>query len=121
MPNDFNDDPHIDVCQNIEFGLRAQYDRSASLTDTQCMFALDSAKVAIKQHFGYAKNQRVNVLPGTEGIIDWCVAIGQERIGGVTNLTLKEYIDRIEKIKRSVKRHSEAGPRGYYEFIRQYV
>lgn len=121
MPQDLNDDPHLDVCQNIEFGLREQYDRSPSLTDTQIIFALDSAKVAIKQQFGYAKNERVNVLPGTEGIIDWCVSIGQERIGDASDLTLKEYVALLEKIKRSVKRHSEAGPRGYYEFIREYV
>lgn len=121
MANEFNEDPHLDVCQNIEFGLREQYDRSPSLTDAQCMFALDSAKVAIKQQFGYAKNERVNVLPGTEGIIDWCVAIGQERIGDASDLTLKEYVARLEKIKRSVKLHSAAGPRGYYQFIRQYV
>ncbi|WP_295878648.1 hypothetical protein [uncultured Thiohalocapsa sp.] len=121
MPKDFNDDPHLDVCQNIEVGLREQYDRLPGLIDTQCMFALDSAKVAIKQQFGYARNERVNVLPGTEGIIDWCVAIGQARIGDASNLTLKEDVACLEKIKRSVKRHSEAGPRGYYAFIRHYV
>jgi hypothetical protein len=121
MPQDLSDDPHLDVCQNIEFGLRAQYDRSPTLTDTQCMFALDSAKVAIKQQFGYAKNERVTVLPGTEGIIDWCVSIGQARIGDASDMTLKEYVARLEKIKRSVKRHSEAGPRGYYEFIREFL
>ena len=121
MSTDFNDDTHLDVCQNIEFGLRTAYERSPSLTDTQCMFAIDSAKVAVKQAFGYAKNQPLKVLPGTEGVVDWCVKVGRKRVGEQSDLTLKEYIARLEKIKRSVKRHSTAGPRGYYEFVRHYV
>lgn len=118
---DFNEDKHIDVCQNIELGLRREYDENPELTDTKCMFALDAAKVVIKQEFGFAKNQRVNRITGTEGIIDWCVDVGCARIDQANDLTLKEYIARLEKIKRSVKRHSAAGPRGYYEFIRHYV
>ena len=117
----FNEDKHIDVCQNIEVGLRREYEANPELTDTKCMFALEAAKVAIKQEFGFAKNERLNRAPGTEGIIDWCVGIGRARIDKVNDLTLKEYIARVEKIKKSVKRHSAAGPRGYYEFIRNYV
>jgi outer membrane receptor for monomeric catechols len=56
-----------------------------------------------------------------QGIISWCVAIGLERIGNVNNLTLKEYVARIEKIRKSVKRHSNYGRRGYYDFIKHYV
>jgi len=118
---DFNDDKHIDVCQNIEVGLRKQYELNPKLTDTKCIFALDSAKVAIKKEFGYAKNEKVKVLDGTQGIIDWCVSVGMSRIEKVNDLSLKEYIARIEKIKKSVKLHSEHGRRGYYEFIKNYV
>lgn len=121
MPTDFNDDAHLDVCQNIEFGLRSEYERSPTLTDTQCMFAIDSAKVAVKQAFGYAQNQPLKVLPGTEGVVEWCVEVGQKRVGAQSDLTMKEYVACLEKIKRSVKRHSAAGSRGYYEFIRDYV
>ncbi|MGZ8480330.1 MAG: hypothetical protein ACXWX8_19825, partial [Candidatus Binatia bacterium] len=59
--------------------------------------------------------------PLAKGIVDWCVVIGAERIGKINNLTLVEYLARIEKIRRSVVRHSEYGKRGYYEFIRHYV
>lgn len=118
---DFNDDEHIAVCQNIEVVLREQYELHPDLTDTQCMFALDSAKVAIKKEFGYAKNERVRSKEETQGIINWCVAIGLERIDKVNNLTLKEYINRLEKIRKSVERHSKFGTRGYYEFIKNYV
>jgi len=118
---DFDDDPHLDVCQNIETGLCTEYEINPELTDTKCMFALDAAKVAIKQEFGFAKNQKVNRLPGTEGVIDWCVEVGLARIDKVNNLTLKEYVAQLEKIRKSVQRHSAAGPRGYYGFIKDYV
>ncbi len=118
---DFNDDKHIDVCQHIEVGLKAQYEQNPKLTDTQCIFALENAKIAIKKEYGYAKNERITNMEETQGIIQWCVDIGKERIGKVNDLTLKEYIDRIEKIRKSVKRHSKYGNRGYYEFIKEYL
>ena len=120
---DFNDDKHLDVCQNIEVGLRMQYDLHTELTDKKCIFALNSAKVAIKKEFGYAKNEEVIILDYTQGIIDWCVDIGLERIEKVNNLTLKEYIAGIEKIRKSVELHSSlgGGRRVYYEFIKRYV
>lgn len=118
---DFNNDEHLDVCQNIEFGLRRQYELHPSLTDMKCIFALDNAKIAIKQEFGYAKNERVITSEDTRGIVDWCVNVGLERIDKVNNLTLKEYVNRIDKISRSVNRHSKFGTRGYYDFIKNYV
>ncbi len=118
---DFNDDEHLDVCQNIEAGLKRRYELHGDFTDSLCIFALDNAKTAIKKHFGYAKNEKVSDHPLAKGIIDWCTAIGVERIGKVNNLTLREYLGRIEKIKRSVTRHSADGRRAYYEFIRAYV
>ena len=41
--------------------------------------------------------------------------------GKINDLTLKDYLNRIDKIRRSIVRHSEYGPRAYYEFIRDYV
>jgi hypothetical protein len=118
---DLEDDEHLDVCQNIEAGLKAVYERHADLTDSICMFALENAKIAIRKHCGFAKNEKVTAHPLAKEIIDWCVAVGEQRIGKVNNLTLQDYVARIEKIRRSVKLHSESGPRGYYEFIRNFV
>jgi hypothetical protein len=118
---DFNDDEYIDVCQSIEVGLKTQYEENPKLTDTQCVFALDNAKIAIKKEFGYAKNEKATSMEEAQGIINWVTYVGKEKIDKTNNLTLKEYINIIEKIKRSVKRHSKQGRRGYYEFIRQYV
>lgn len=118
---DFNDDDHIDVCQNIEFGLKQAYKNDSSLTDPLCINGLENAKIAIKQQFGYAKNESVTSSEELQGIIDWCVSLGLERIDKVNDLTLKDYVQRIDKIKKSVKRHSEFGRRGYYNFIKEYI
>jgi hypothetical protein len=118
---DFNDDEHIDVCQNIEAGLRNQYELNPALTDAICIFALENSRVAIKKEFGFAKNEKVTDMEAAKGIIEWCVSIGLERIDTVNNLTLKEYLSRVEKIRKSVVRHSKSGTRSYFEFIKNYV
>lgn len=119
--SELTNDKHLDVCLDIELGLKKQYQTNPELTDSVCIFALDAAKIAVKQQFGYAKNERVAATDATRGIIDACVTIGVDRIGKVNELTLKEYLDRIERIKRSVIRHSAYGQRGYFEFIRQHI
>jgi len=118
---DFNDDVHLDVCQNIEVGLKAEYELHPELTDSLCMFGLENAIIAVKQEFGYAKNERVTNNPVVDGIIGWCVNVGMIRIGKVNDLTLKEYVARLQKIKKSVALHSSFGIRGYYEFIKEFV
>ena len=118
---DFGDDKHLDVCQNIEVGLKQQYETNQHLTDTICIFALENAKVAVKKSFGFAQNERVSSATEVQGIIDWCVGVGRERIGKVNDLTIKEYVTRIEKIKRSVARHAADGSRSYYEFIKNFL
>lgn len=117
----FRDDPHLDVCQNIEFRLKGEYEKNPDLSDSKVINALENAKIAIKQQFGYAKNEKFISEDQTEGIIKLCKIIGVERVGKVNNLTLKEYLNRIDKIMRSVKRHSEYGRRAYYDFIKNYV
>lgn len=118
---DFNEDAHLDVCQHIEVGLKAEYEAHPELTDLLCIFGLENAIIAIKQKFGYAKNEKVTDRPLLGGIIEWCISVGMSRIGIVNDLTLKEYVARIEKIKKSIKLHSTYGARGYYDFIKDYV
>ncbi len=118
---DLSDDPHIDLLQDIESGLKAEYERHPSLTDTLCMFGLENAKVAVKQAFGYGRNEKVARNPLTDGIVDGCVQIARARVDKVDGLTLRDFNTRVDKIIRSVRRHSKDGPRAYYEFIRHYV
>ncbi|SBT07346.1 hypothetical protein ACCAA_420054 [Candidatus Accumulibacter aalborgensis] len=115
------DDEHIDVCEDIEIELKRQYEVHADLTDAICIFALESAKTAVRKQCGFAKNEKIPDHPLAQGIIAACVAIGMARIGKVNHLTLAEYLARIDKIKRSVRRHSAFGARGYYEFIQRFV
>jgi hypothetical protein len=119
----FSDDQHMDVCQNIEVGLKLQYERDPQLTDAQCIMALDNAKIAIKHQFGFAPNESVSSNAALQGVIDWCVGVGMERIGKINDLTLKEYVARLEKIKQSVILHADGVPsrRRYYEFIQRFV
>ena len=121
MNNDFNDDEHLDVCMDIESGLKRQYENLPDLTDSLCIFALENAKIAVRKQFGFAKNERVVASELTAGVIEWCTGVGVARVGKVNNLSVAEYLARIEKIKRSVRRHSAFGARGYYEFIRSYL
>jgi hypothetical protein len=118
---DFGDDKHIDVCQSIETGVKREYERNPHLTDTMTIFALESAKIAVKQHFGFAKNETVPSRPELDGIIKWCVALADERVGKVNDLTVRDFSARLDKIARSVRRHSQDGTRAYYEFVKHYV
>jgi hypothetical protein len=121
MNTDWNDDPFLDVCQNIEVGLRLEYDKNEKLTDAQVVNALENARVAVRQRFGYSKNEKVGDDPEIQGILDRCVKIAESRIGEDQSMTLKDFSRVLEKIKRSVRRHSEDGRRGYYEFIKDFV
>lgn len=116
-----DNDRFLDVLQNIEAGLKVEYENNENLTDIKTVFALDNAKIAVKQAFGFAKNEKVIIDEDSKGIIDWCVTVGKQRINLVNDLTLKDYINKIDKVKRSVERHSEYGRRGYYEFIKDFV
>jgi hypothetical protein len=112
---------NLDILQNIEFGLKQEYERNADLTDVKTIFALENAKIALKKQFGFSKNEKVVSDALTQGIIDWCVAIGLERINEIKDVNLKEFLRLIEKVKRSVKRHSQYGSRGYYNFVKDFV
>ena len=117
----FNDDKYLDVCQNIEAGLKVEYKRNGDLTDMKCSYALDRAKTAVKHRFGYGKNESSSVSPDLQGIVDWCVAVAGERVNESTGPTLKEFLARIDKVNRSVRRHARDGSRSYYEFIRDFL
>jgi hypothetical protein len=117
----FNDDKYLDVCQNIEVGLKIEYERDGSLTDERCAYALERAKAAVKQRFGYGSNESSGVSPELQGIVDWCVTVAGERVNESSGPTLKEFLARIDKVTRSVRRHAHDGNRSYYAFIREFL
>jgi hypothetical protein len=115
------DPRHLDVCQNLEVGLKHEYEINPRLTDNLAILALDNSKIAIKQRFGFAKNEYVSSHEEIQGIIEWCVSVGLDRVDKVNALTLKEFLSCIDRIKGSMKLYSDSGNRGYYEFIRNYL
>ena len=117
----FNDNKYLDVCQNIEAGLKVEYERNGSLTDERCAHALERAKVAVKQRFGYGANESSSVSSELQGIVDLCVSVAAERVNESTGPTLKEFLARIDKVTRSVRRHARDGSRSYYLFIREFL
>jgi hypothetical protein len=117
----FNDDKFLDVCQSLEAGLKAEYDRNSLLTDEQCAYALERAKSAVRQKFGYGMNESSSVSPELQGIVDWCVMVAVERVNESTGPNLKEFLARIDKVVRSVRRHAKDGSRSYYMFVREFL
>jgi hypothetical protein len=109
------------LCSAVETGLSAEYQRSPELTDALCIVGLDNAIIAVKQKFGFARNEAVLSHPAIDDIVAHVVNIGVDSIGKTGDLTLKDYIAVINKIKKSVMRHSAFGPRAYYDFIKNYV
>jgi hypothetical protein len=118
---EFNNDFQLAVCQLIESGLSAEYDALPELTDALCVIGLDNSIIALKHEFGFAKNEAVRSHPAIDGIVAHVVDVGVGNIGEADGLTLKEFVALVNKVKKSVVLHSAFGPRGYYDFIRNYV
>ena len=116
----FEDDLFLHVCEAIERELIQEYISNPGLTDTRCMYALDRSKIAIKQVFGYAANESAQVDPDLRGILNRCVSVARQYVDKPKGPTLKEFLARIEKVSRSVRRHSQDGARGYFEFIQKF-
>jgi hypothetical protein len=116
-----NAEQELSLCQGIETELRMEYDKTAELTDALCAIGLDNTIIALKHHFGFARNETVLIHPAFAGIIDGISEMGITIIGNTEGITLKDFIAVINKIKKSVIRHSADGPSAYYAFIKQYV
>ena len=108
------------LCLAIETGLVAQYRMKPELTDTLCIIGLDNAMIALKQKFGFARNEAVLSRPVIDDIVAHVVNIGVANVN-VDGLTLKDFVAVINKIKKSVTRHSAYGPRAYFTFVKNYV
>ena len=66
-------------------------------------------------------NESIAVGPELQGIVDWCVQVAGDRVNDATGPTLKEFLTRMDKVGRSVKRHSSDGRRAYYLFVRDFL
>lgn len=118
---ELKDDFHLAVCQTIESGLKAEYEATPELTDALCLIGLDNSIIAVKQKFGFARNESVRSHVAIDGIVAHVVNVGVDNIGKAGDLTLKEYVAIINEVRKSVVRHSAFGSHGYYDFIKNYV
>ena len=116
----FEDDLFLHVCESIERELVQEYMENLGLTDARCAYALDRSKIAVKQAFGYAANESAQVDPDLRGIQNRCVSVARQYVDKPGGPTLKEFLAKIEKVRRSVRMHSQDGARGYFEFIQNF-
>ena len=109
-----NDDEFLDVCQNVEAGLKIQYERNPALTEERCAFALDQAKIAMKQRFGCARNESCKVGPDQQGIIDGCVECPATRVDNANGSTHHVVLQSlaVESTMAFITAHSCAEPVG---------
>ena len=94
----------LSLCMAIETGLSAQYRLNPELTDALCIIGLDNAIVALKQKFGFARNETVLSRPVIDDIVAHVVNIGVDNVN-IDGLTLKDFVAVVTKIKKSVTRH----------------
>lgn len=116
-----NSETELTLCNFIETDLSAIYEADPELTDGICIIALDNAIIALKQHYGFARNETVLQRPLIDLIVTSIVDIGVECIETMDDVVLKDFVAVVTKIRKSVQRHSAFGPRAYYDFVKKYV
>lgn len=114
-------DMELSLCNFVETSLSIIYESIPELTDGMCVLGIDNAVLALKQHYGFAKNETVLKRPVIDDIVESLVALGVAAIDEKMDVSLKDFIAVLTKIKKSVIRHSAFGPRAYYDFVKNYV
>ena len=109
------------MLQGIESALVVEYDKNQDLTDLKVAHAVDHAKIAVKQMYGFAKKETVSDAEDIQGIILSCKEVGKKWIDENEEIDSREFCRLLDKVKRSIEKHSTQGLRGYYEFVREFV
>ena len=127
----FNDSKHLDVLQNIEFGIVDVYRTDRSLLDVDVSDAMD----VLVYHYRAVEAQRIpptrplsepaaRVFKSVQQVCEWRLgnspALGQESLSA--GIPLAELVTCLRTIQKSIPRWSRQGGRkGYLDFISQYV
>ena len=109
------------MLRDIEFALVQEYEANQDLSDLKVAHAMDHAKVAVKQAYGFAQKQTVSDAEDIQGIITQCREVGKKWIDANEEVDAREFCRLLDKVKRSINRHATQGLRGYYEFVQNYV
>lgn len=116
-----NPDHELALLQAIETALADAYRADPDLNDALCVVGLDNAIIALKQAFGFARNETVLRRAGIDLVVAHVVKVGTDNISATGEPSLKDFIVLVNKVKRSVVRHSAFGPRAYFDFVSGYV
>ena len=127
----FNDSKHLDVLQNIEFGIVEIYRADRSLLDVDASDAMD----ALVYHYRAVESQRTptlrplsepagRVFRSVQQMCEWRLgnAPGLGQVDVIQGIPVAELVTCLRTIQKSIPRWSRQGGRkGYLDFISQYV
>lgn len=126
---DFNEQPNLDVLQNIEVGIIQVYRADATLLDVDAQDAID----ALVRHYRSEEEQRgeVNlrlsekarvVFDSVQSICLWRLGRTPDPDGvPVDPLSVAEMVACLQGVQKSIPRWTRQGKRGYLDFVGQYL
>jgi hypothetical protein len=130
----FDENQYFDVLQNIEFAIVAEFRRDPAILDLNVR---DAVNVLARQYESEEEGHtppRAQMTDRTQAIFDAVRTVCEWRLGRpcgpvpakddppMPDITAAEMGACLKRIRKSVDRWSkEGGPRGYLNFVRQYV
>ena len=130
----FDENQYFDVLQNIEFAIVAEFRRDPAILDLNVREAVN---VLVRQYESEEEGRtppRAQMTDRTQAIFDAVRTVCEWRLGRprgpvpaqddppVPDITAAEMAACLKRIRKSIDRWSkEGGPRGYLNFVRQYI
>lgn len=131
----FDENQYLDVLQNIEFAIIEEFRRDPAILDLNVR---DAVNILARQYESEEEGRtppRAQMTDRTRAVFDAVRTVCEWRLGRphrlvpaatndprVPDLTAAEMAACLKRIRKSVDRWSkEHGPRGYLNFVRQYI
>ena len=130
----FDEDQYLDVLQNIEFAIVDEFRRDPAILDLNVREAVN---VLARQYESEEEGRtppRAQMTDRTRAVFDAVRTVCEWRLGRprgpvpaeddppVQDITAAEMAACLKRIRKSIDRWSkERGPRGYLNFVRQYI
>ena len=131
----FDENQYFDVLQNIEFAIVKEYRRDPAILDLNVRDAVNALARQYESEEEGRTPPRAQMTDRTQAIFDAVRTVCEWRLGRpcgpvpatrndppVPDITAAEMAACLKRIRKSVDRWSkESGPRGYLNFVRQYI
>jgi hypothetical protein len=131
----FDENQYFDVLQNIEFAIVKEYRRDPAILDLNVREAVNALARQYESEEEGRTPPRAQMTDRTQAIFDAVRAVCEWRLGRpcgpvpatrndppVPDITAAEMAACLKRIRKSVDRwNKESGPRGYLNFVRQYI